>query len=642
MRLESLTIQNFRSYEEETIQFGQYTCFVGPNGSGKSAVLAALNILFRNASAAFDVQRLSEQDFHNRNTKDPVVITATFQDLSKQAKSDLAAYVRHDRLVLSARAEFDDDTGSAEVQQHGQRYIISDFKDYFERDKGGALANELKEVYRKIRESYSELPNVWTKADMHAALREYEEAHPELCTLEQSADQFYGWSRGVNRLASHFQWVFVQAVKDPQEEETEGRSTALGQLLARTVRSRVDFSDRLTELRRNTESMYETLLQEEQGVLKDLSDSLQTRLREWAHPTAKVLLRWASEPGKSVAIGEPMAKADIGEGQFLGDVARLGHGLQRTFLVTLLHVLAEHTPEGSPRLILGFEEPELYQHPPQARHLASTLETLARDDAQVIVTSHSPYFVSGRGFESVRMVRKARGGTQSRVAELGGDDLASSLTQALGSEPQKPSEVLAAVEQIMQPSQNELFFSRVPVLVEGPEDVAFLSTAFQIGDRWTDFRRLGCHFVVCGGKTNMSRPLAISNGLAIPAFVVCDGDTHQATEEKNHRRDNECLLRLCGEAADHAWPEDTYWGDRIVIWKENLHRAVVAGISDPVWTEAVEAARQKYGLMGHVSEKNGLLISGALLELVAAGHTLPPCLPKIVEHILTFAEEQFE
>ena len=44
MRLRSLRIENFRSFEDQTIPFDNYTCFVGPNGSGKSTVLIALNI----------------------------------------------------------------------------------------------------------------------------------------------------------------------------------------------------------------------------------------------------------------------------------------------------------------------------------------------------------------------------------------------------------------------------------------------------------------------------------------------------------------------------------------------------------------------------------------------------------------------
>jgi len=39
MKLESVRIQNFRSFKDETINFDNYNCFVGPNGAGKSTVM---------------------------------------------------------------------------------------------------------------------------------------------------------------------------------------------------------------------------------------------------------------------------------------------------------------------------------------------------------------------------------------------------------------------------------------------------------------------------------------------------------------------------------------------------------------------------------------------------------------------------
>lgn len=239
------------------------------------------------------------------------------------------------------------------------------------------------------------------------------------------------------------------------------------------------------------------------------------------------------------------------------------------------------------------------------------------------------------------MVRKAVGGGATQAGQLTGDELSSTLSDALGAEPQKPSEVLAAVEQIMQPSQNELFFSRVPVLVEGPEDVAFLSTAFHLLGYWQDFRRLGCHFVACGGKTNMSRPLAIAKGLGMPTFAVWDGDSHHPNQETSHRRDNGCLLKLCGQEAEDPWPAETIWGDCMVMWKEDLSRQVKKDAQETTWSYALSNARAEYGLMNHVSEKNGLLISGTLEQLYRSEGRVPACLETAVSNILSFAEQHF-
>ena len=61
---------------------------------------------------------------------------------------------------------------------------------------------------------------------MVTALRDFEAARPEECELIPSEDQFYGFSRGANRLAKHVQWVYVPAVKEATSEQVEARNSA--------------------------------------------------------------------------------------------------------------------------------------------------------------------------------------------------------------------------------------------------------------------------------------------------------------------------------------------------------------------------------------------------------------------------------
>jgi hypothetical protein len=70
------------------------------------------------------------------------------------------------------------------------------------------------------------------------------------------------------------QQVFVQAVKDAASEQTEAKNTALGKLLARTVRSKVNFAEDIDALRIKTQESYEKLLADKQGALTDLSTAL--------------------------------------------------------------------------------------------------------------------------------------------------------------------------------------------------------------------------------------------------------------------------------------------------------------------------------------------------------------------------------
>lgn len=637
MRLREIRIQNFRSFKDETIHLDDYTCLVGPNGAGKSTVLQALNVFFRNtAVSAVNLHVLSEEDFHHKNTSEPARIVLTFDDLAAEAQEDFKAYYRNGKLVISAVAVWNPNTGGAEVKQYGSRMVMKQFAPFFEASEKKAKAEELKAIYGKLQQEFADLPKASSKADMESALRAYEEAHPEKCELLESESQFYGWSKGENRLRKYFQWIYVPAIKDPSTEQEEGRATALGQLLERTVRAKVNFQDRITELRDSVAEKYGEMIAKEQAVLSELSGSLTKRIQEWTHSGTEIQVSWHYNPEKSIAVNEPLARIAVGEDKFLGAIPRLGHGLQRTVFVSLLQELAENDGNQFPTLLLGFEEPELYQHPPQARHMCSLLEELSKKNTQIILTTHSPYFVSGKGFENVRMVRKSGDG-KTTVSQITHKQIAETIAKALGEEPRSSTSTMASVEQIMQPSQNELFFASAVILVEGIEDVAFISTHLNLTGRWGDFRRHGCHFVIASGKQNLSRPLAVAQGLGIPIFVVFDADAAANKQNPgNHPRDNKCILSLCGAVGANAMPEAPVWAENVVMWHSDIADVVRKDFGEGVCDEAENKAKSDHGFLDGIKRKNSLLIAATLEELYNRG-LKSESLEKLCAAILGFA-----
>jgi energy-coupling factor transporter ATP-binding protein EcfA2 len=330
LKIASVRIENFRSFKDETVPFNDYACLVGPNGAGKSTVLTALNAFFRESDGLpTDLSQLDEEDFHCRGTDNPIRITVTFTDLSVKAKEDFVDYVRQDQLVVSAVAIFDENTRKAPVLQYGQRKAMRAFAPFFEAAKSGTRVADLKGLYNGIKEQFPELEAPGTKDAMIGALQQYESEHPGDCELIPSEDQFYGFSKGTNRLDKHIQWVYVPAVKDASSEQVEARNSALGKLLSRTVRSQTNFDESVKELRTGMQRQYQELLDGNQRFLDDISQSLQTRLSEWSHPDARLRLQWKQDPDKSVRVEEPWAHILAGEGDFEGELARFGHGLQR-------------------------------------------------------------------------------------------------------------------------------------------------------------------------------------------------------------------------------------------------------------------------------------------------------------------------
>jgi predicted ATP-dependent endonuclease of OLD family len=282
----------------------------------------------------------------------------------------------------------------------------------------------------------------------------------------------------------------------------------------------------------------------------------------------------------------------------------MGHGLQRSYLLALLQELASSDVPNAPTLILACEEPELYQHPPQARHLVDVFAVLAQGNNQVLVTTHSPLFVSGEGFEDVRVVRNANLTAGSVVASLTFETLCARIRAAMGDVSSRRLEgMIAKIHQALRPHIAEMFFTQVPVLVEGLEDASYITSEFHLSNQWTEFRRLGCHIIPVNGKDKLIQPLAIAKELAIPVFVAfdADGDTERAEHRTKHERDNRALIHLLGATCE-PFPTANVLAHDHAIWGTNLAESVKADFGED-YTRYVESTRIHYahegGLVKH-------------------------------------------
>jgi len=644
MKIQSVQIQNFRSFKNETVFFSDYTCFVGANGAGKSTILNALNVFFRQyKDSKTDLSKLTKDDFHHKDTDEDIRITVTFSDLSKEAKKDLSHYVRQDKLIVSAVAKYDANTGIAEVKQYGQRLVMKEFAKFFEADKEKAKVKELQEIYSDLKKQHPDLKDASIKGDMISSLNEYESARPEKCTLEQSSDDFYGATKGANKLAPHVQWIFVSAVKDVTAEAEETKSSALGQLLARTVRSKVSFVDRVSELRDQTRERYQQLLDTEQTVLKDISKSLQDRLSAWAHPNITAQVLWKQDPEKSIRIEEPLAYIKLGENDFDGDLSRFGHGLQRSYMLALLQELALVDDANAPTLIMGIEEPEIYQHPPQARYLAETLFNLTDKGSQLLLCTHSPLFIPGDNFDKIRIVRECGDPSYTTVKSLSYEALSKELNKA-GEKLLKESGMVAKLYPSLNPVTNEMFFCKVLILTEGLEDIAFITSYLIFTGKIADFRRYGCHIVPVDGKSNLIKPLAMAKLLNIPSFVVFDADTDKQyiadptkrnSEVTKHKKDNKAILELQGHGAENEWPPNHIIKPNLTCWKANISITINEEIGAD-WKNYEDKAASHYANPGGLG-KNPLAIAKAL-EYAWNDKIISHQLIDLTDRIIAFAK----
>lgn len=636
MKIESVRIENFRAFKDETIFFDDYNCFVGANGAGKSTVFNALNIFFRQyKDSKTDLSKLSIQDFHHKDISKDIRITVTFINISKEAAEILSDYVRMGKLIITAVATYDPVTEKAEVKQFGNRLGFEQFRGFFEAEKSGAKATDLKAIYAGYRELYPDLKNANTKGDMADAIREYEGANPGKAQLIQSEDQFYGVTKGTNKLAPFIQWIFVPASKDAIEESEETKTSALGQLIARTVRSKVNFDEKVSNIKNTAKQLYEELLNKEHAVLDDISSALQNRLSAWAHPDIKAQLYWKQDPEKSVKIEEPWASIRFGERGFDGDLSRFGHGLQRSFMLALLQELTVATDENAPTLIMGIEEPELYQHPPQARHLAETLLELTDKGSQILLCTHSPLFIPGDNFDKIRIVREVGNPSYTSVRSVSYENLTKEL-QNVGERHFKHSGMVAKLYPSMNPITNEMFFCKKLILVEGHEDIAYIYSHLMLSEQMFEFRKNGCHIVPTGGKDKLIKQLAMAKLLEIPTYIIFDGDTNKVKdwEVTQHRKENKALLSLKGYSLESDWPSDHIIKADLTCWTTNLSQVVEDDFGEH-WQGYRDKAFAHFDNANDL-QKNPLAI-GKVLELAWQDNVQSGTLNDLVTRILKFA-----
>jgi predicted ATP-dependent endonuclease of OLD family len=340
-----------------------------------------------------------------------------------------------------------------------------------------------------------------------------------------------------------------------------------------------------------------------------------------------------------VEVAAPIARVVAAQAGFTGSLGRMGHGMQRSFLLAILQVLVSGGDGRGPTLLLACEEPELYQHPPQIRHLASVLRDLAKGNAQVVVTTHSPLLVTGREFECVRLARREpTGPTGIRHTTFTG--VSDAVAAATGKQPIGDPGRLAKLHESLNPGLSEMFFAERLVLVEGPEDRAYVLCALELLGRWQDARRLGIHIVPTEGKSAMIQPRAVAAAMRIPTFTMFDGDGHRFRPEnpdleRMHRRDNLALLALSGHKTELPNPLVTVWQPNCLMWRTEIGKEVQSSIDGAAYETVKQAALAEFGHDVADLGKDTLFIA-RLLQGLADKRTFPPVLERLCTAILDY------
>lgn len=633
MIIREIRVQNFRCIKDATLPCEQLTALVGPNGAGKSAFLRALN-LFYTLGADY-----TEEDFYDYDTENPIRVTVTLGELTPEEEELFRPYIDGDTLTVEKELTYPRGRGSEKY--YGSRLQNPDFAEV----RSISQATPKRQAYNKLseKEQYSSLPSVSRAADIEPNLQEWENQHPDALERMRDEGQFFGFKEvGGARLERFTHFLFVRAVRDAAEDAVEGRGSILTDLMDLVVRSVLAQQEELRKLQKDTQERYEILvdpanLPELNALATELSRTLQTYA-----PDTAVDLDWL--PAADIELPMPKANVRLVEDGFPSSVDRTGHGLQRAFILTMLQHLAvaqaalsgageeeatdtegedQTETEASdskkqqwslPSLILGIEEPELYQHPSRQRYLSRILYRLATGGikgvagrTQVIYSTHSPLFVGVERFEQVRVLRKelVEEGKpkQTRVRHTTLDQVAKCIeaAQATCEKEYSGDTLRPRLTTLMTPWMNEGFFADVVVLVEGEGDraaVLGVAHAMQL-----DFESVGISVIPCMGKTKIDRPYVIFRSLGIPAYVLWDTDYGGENPKSDTNRQ---LLRLLGEE-EEDWPERVELN--YTCFKTNLDKQLAEDIGHELYGTLLNECMSEFDLQKDQAVKCSQVIS---------------------------------
>lgn len=427
MRLESVTLKNFRCYRDETtIRIGDLAAIIGRNDSGKSTILEALEIFFNN-----DVVKIEPGDCHVRADDKVVEITCEFSELpgtlvlDSQAETSLAQeflLTKNGTLRIKKRWSCTAAKPKEEVLICAYHPSAKKFSDLLLLPQA-QLRGRLDELgISAVGVSRNNNPAM--RGAIWRECTDLKCVDTEIPVAKDDGKRI--WEKLSPYLPLYALFQSDRASRDSDAEVQDPMKLAIATALAEPP-----IQQRLSEVVDAVRSSAEKLAQRTHVALSKLDTNLAKQL----NPEFKADPKWAS-------LFSLTLNSDDGI-----PVNKRGSGVRRLILVSFFRAEAERRlgEETKRNIIYAIEEPETSQRPHNQRILLDSFQELAAEPGcQVLLTTHSPGFANYLPTDSFRYVR--RGGNGLAVVEEGTDSVLRDIVEALGMVPDNRVRALICVE----------------------------------------------------------------------------------------------------------------------------------------------------------------------------------------------------
>lgn len=580
MRLEAVSIRNFKGLREAHFEPTRFSCLVGENNAGKSTVLQAI-VFALNRPA-----QLPRSVFYDET--EPVVFTLRFADVTEEHLQRLADEHRPKieplvvdgalTIVIRYKAEDKVEVKVLRKVPTEARYKEESIDELLKGKKGNAVRSAVVEHYPEFAANVPADLNI-TSAKVY--LRERISSLPAESFELSEGPLPSGIASSISALLP--EPIYIPAVKNLSDDLKTSQSTSFGRLLGLLLEDMTPDLETVNESLRRLDTLLNRVV--EDGIEVDKRhdkvkglESLVESLLSQNFPKVRVELR-IPPPELRTILNTAQIFVDDGSKDL---IEHKGDGIKRSLTFALLRAYVHHLTEKAraggqnaaaerPLLFL-FEEPELYLHPRSQRVLFDTLSQIAHTH-QVVVTTHSPlFFAPGVTAGFVRVAK--RDAEPKPVGELHpvNFDLDDAKAEVFR---------LARFE-----NADAGFFSGRVVLFEGESDDFFLRyVAKQINSDW-DFEQRNVALVRVSGKGNFSKFRQFFGAFGIDVKVVADLDA--LFEGYQHLGGDEAVNALRTEAIQRIDAQIAALG----IAAEPSSRQIKDKVTSDSWRDRYAAAKQ--------------------------------------------------
>lgn len=238
-----------------------------------------------------------------------------------------------------------------------------------------------------------------------------------------------------------------------------------------------------------------------------------------------------------------------------------GQGFQRHLIYTLILLSVKYTDrtvlekkDFNPEFILIlFEEPEAFLHPSQQESLHIGLNSLSQyDNQQVLITTHSPIFVS-KNTENLSSLVKISKLKESKAFQLSQETFKNLCEQNIAiPTPQMDQnrEISLSREAFrmflwLDSERSSLFFAKQVLICEGATEKILFE--YLCSTEWQEYKNKHIYFLDAMGKYNIHRYMNLFKELGIRHSVVFDKDTGNKSYDTNHKPLNEFIYTCSNE-----------------------------------------------------------------------------------------------